>query len=440
MSPEILAILMFLSVLILIFLGHPLGFVLGFSGVAWGLVLLGPSCLPIFASRVYGVMDTFVLVAVPLFIFMANILEQSGLAGRLFDAMRLLMGPLRGGMAMAVVVVCAAFAACTGIIGASVVTMGLLALPAMVKRGYGKELASGTVAAGGCLGILIPPSIMLVIMGQQAALSVGKLFMGAVGPGVILAALYIVYIGIRCYRKPEEGPAMSPEERAKTRIRTRLRVGLVDLVPVVLLIVGVLGTIFAGIATPTEAAAVGALISFLLVLAYRRFTWQGLRTAVISTAKTTSMVMIILVGAACFTATFLGMGGGPAITNMLVGLGLGKWGTFAIMMLMLIIMGMFIDYIGIIMITFPIFLPVAAYFGFDPLWFVVIMAVNLQASFLTPPFGYALFYLKGILPEGVSMGNLIRGVIPFVVLIAVGIAICTLVPSAVTWLPGLMIK
>lgn len=439
MNVTVLTISMFVALIIGLLMGHPLAFVLGGLAVIFGFIGWGPQCYVMFANRIWGMMDNYVLVAIPLFIFMANLLSESGIAEGLFSSLRYLLGPLRGGVAIAVVVVSTVFAACTGIIGASVVTMGVLATPIMLKYGYQKELTMGTICAGGTLGILIPPSIMLVVMGNQATLSVGKLFMGAVIPGLILAVLYLAYIAIMCWRKPELGPALSLEERAAVPVRKRLTGSLINLVPPVILIIGVLGSIFTGIATPTEASGVGAFLAFLMILGYRKFTWKGLRDAVWSCAKTNTMVIIILCGATCFTGVFLGIGGGEVVTNLVLGIGLGRWGIYAIMMLIIFILGMFIDWIGIVLITFPIFLPIAADLGFDPLWFVIMIAVNLQASFLTPPFGYALFYMKGIVPPEVTLMHIYRGIIPFVILMAIGLLFCTLNPWTALWLPGKMI-
>lgn len=440
MSAEFITIGMFIGLLIGLFLGHPLAFVLGGLAVIFGYIGWGPSCFYMFLNQTWGIMDNYILVCIPLFIFMAQLLDQSGVAEDLFDTMRHLFGPLRGGIAIAVVVVSTLFGACTGIIGASVVTMGLLAMPVMLKYGYDKKLASGSICAGGTLGILIPPSIMLVVMADQAALSVGKLFAGAIIPGLILSGLYIGYILIRCWWKPEHGPALSLEERRAIPGKRLAIMTMKSLVPPMILILGVLGSIFAGIATPTEAAGVGAALAFLMTLAYGKFTWSGLYASVVNTAKTTSMVIIILVGAACFAGVFMGSGGGNVVRSFIVGIGLGKWGTFIIMMIILFILGMFIDWIGIIIITFPVFLPMAQEFGFDKLWFVVTIAVMLQDSFLTPPFGYALFYLKGVAPPQVSTADIFWGAFPFWRLMEVGLIIVVIFPTTITWLAGLLVK
>ena len=440
MSPEAITIGMFAGLLIGLFLGHPLAFVLGGLAVIFGYLGWGASSFYMFLNRTWGTMDNYILVCIPLFILMAQLLDQSGVAEDLFDTMRHLFGPVPGGIAVAVVVVSTLFGACTGIIGASVVTMGLLSMPVMLKYNYNKRMASGAVCAGGTLGILIPPSIMLVVMADQAATSVGKLFAGAIVPGLILSALYIVYILIHCAIKPKDGPALTRQERQAVSKLQLTKMVMKSMVPPMILILGVLGSIFAGIATPTEAAGVGAMLAFIMTLAYGKFTLTGLKTAVINTAKTTSMVIIILVGASCFAGVFLGSGGGKVVQNLILGIGFGKWGTFIVMMIILFILGMFIDWIGIIMITFPVFLPIAQQLGFDKVWFVVTMAVMLQDSFLTPPFGYALFYLKGVAPPEVSTSDIYWGAFPFWRLMEVGLIIVVIWPSTITWLANILVK
>ncbi len=440
MSPEFITIGMFIGLLIGLFMGHPLAFVLGGLAVIFGFFGWGPSSFYMFLNQTWGIMDNYILVCIPLFILMAQLLDQSGVAEDLFDTMRYVFGPIPGGLAVAVVVVSTLFGACTGIIGASVVTMGLLGMPVMLKYNYSKRLASGAICAGGSLGILIPPSIMLVVMADQGALSVGKLFAGAVIPGLILAGLYIGYILIRCWIKPQDGPALSREERQAVSNLQLTKMIIKTMIPPMVLIFGVLGSIFAGIATPTEAAGVGAVLAFAMTVAYGKFTISGLKAAVVNTAKTTSMVIIILVGAACFSSIFMGSGGGEVVKNFIFGIGLGKWGTFVVMMIILFFLGMFIDWIGIIMITFPIFLPIARELGFDKVWFVVTMAVMLQDSFLTPPFGYALFYLRGVAPPEVTTGDIYWGAFPFWRLMEIGLVIVVVWPSTITWLAGVLVR
>jgi tripartite ATP-independent transporter DctM subunit len=281
---------------------------------------------------------------------------------------------------------------------------------------------------------------MLVVMADQSALSVGKLFAGAIVPGLILSGLYISYILVRCWFKPHDGPALSKEERQAVSGKQLTLMVLKSLVPPLVLIAGVLGSIFAGIATPTEAAGVGAVLAFGMTVAYGKFTWKGLYMAVVNTAKTTSMVIIILVGASCFAGIFMGSGGGDVVKDFILGAGLGKWGTFIIMMIILFLLGMFIDWIGIIMICFPLFLPIATELGFDKVWFVVVIAVMLQDSFLTPPFGYALFYLKGVAPPEVSTTDIYWGAFPFWRLMEVGLIICVIWPGTILWLANTLVR
>lgn len=439
MSPEMVAIAMFATLVVFLFMGHPLAFVLGGVGAFYGLVFIGPHFFGIFMDRIYGTMDNFVLVAITLFILMGNFLALSGIADSLFRALRILLGPIRGGVGIAVVLVCIVFAACTGIIGASVVTMGLLAGPMLIRYGYSREITTGTIAAGGSLGLLIPPSIMLIMMADQAALSAGRLLMAGVVPGVTLGVLYMLYIAIRCGIDPKVGPPVPAEELALIPVSKRITDTLRYAVPPVILIVSVLGAIFFGVATPTEAAGVGAFVAFIMALAYRKLTWANFKETLYQTSRTATMVIIIIVGATCFTGVFLGLGGGRALVDAMLGLGLGKWGTYILIMAIYVVLGCFIDWIGIIMITFPIFLPLAQSLGFDMLWFVAMLAINLQISFLTPPFGYALFYLAGLGLDGVRLPNIYWGVLPFLIMQIIGVAICTIFPDVVLWLPNLMI-
>ncbi len=438
LDPVLLTFLMFFGLIVGLLLGHPLAFVLGGLAVIFGYISWGPISFLLFANRIIGLLDNFILVAVPMFILMANLLMQSGVADKLFDSLRYMLGPLRGGVALAVVAVSTVFAACTGVVGASVVSMGLLAFPMMNKYGYDKKLSCGTICAGGTLGILIPPSIMLIVMADNSGLSVGRLFVGSIVPGLILAFLYMVYVLSLCYWRPELGPPLSLEERQQVSIRQRIKMALVSFVPPLLLIAGVLGSIFTGVATPTEASGIGAALALVMTIAYGRFSWKMLKETTLSTAKTVSMVMIILVGATCFTGVFMGIGGGKVLSSLILGLGLGKWGTFATMMVVIVILGAFIDWIGIVYITFPIFLPIAVELGFDPLWFVVVVAVCLQTSFLSPPFGYALFYMKGVAGEELSTADIYQSIAPFLVLIAIGIIILVLFPQLITVPAGLI--
>ncbi len=438
MDPVIVTFLMFTGLIIGLLLGHPLAFVLGGLAVIFGYLSWGPLSFIIFGNRIIGLLDNFILVAVPMFILMANLLMRSGVAEGLFSSLRYLLGPLRGGLAMTVVMVCTVFAACAGVIGASVVSMGLLAFPLMLKYGYDKRMSAGLICAGGSLGILIPPSIMLIIMADMSGLSVGKLFVGSVMPGLVLASLYLLYILVLCGFRPELGPPLTLEERRLVPVKKRLRMALVSFAPPLFLIAGVLGSIFTGIATPTEASALGAFLSLILTIFYGKFSWKMLKETTLSTARTVSMVMIILVGATCFTGVFMGIGGGKVLSSFIMGMGLGKWGVFAAMMFVVFLLGIFIDWIGIVYITFPIFLPIATELGFDPLWFVVCIAVCLQTSFLTPPFGYALFYMKGIAGDKLTTYDIYHSIMPYLVIILFGLLICILFPNLILGPAGLI--
>lgn len=439
MSIVLIGILMFVVLIICFFLGHPLAFVLGGVGTIFAYFFSGPNFFNIFVERIYaGTMDNTTLVAIPLFIFMGNLLTISGVADKLFESMHYFLGTMRGGLGLAVLLVCILFAACTGIVGASVVTMGLLTGPMLLRYGYQKELTMGMIAAGGTLGLLIPPSIMLVIMGDQAGIPVYKLFAATVIPGLALTIAYMLYVGIRCGINPELGPAIPMEELHKTSFATRFSDFIIYALPPLALIICVLGVIFYGYATPVEAAGIGAFIALVLVIIYRHFTWKGFMACLYQTAKATTMVLIIIVGASCFTGVFMGIGSGPAMVESLTALGLSKWGLYFLMMIILIILGCFIDWVGVILITFPIFLPIAKLMGFDMIWFVTMMALYLQISFLAPPFGYALFYLAGMNFEGVRWEHIYRGVLPFLILQLIGLVIFTYFPEITLWLPSMI--
>ena len=419
-------------------LGQELAFVLGGAGVLIGAIAMGDSGITIAMTKIYDQMQSYSMVAIPMFVLMANFLTHSKVADGLFESVRYLFGPVKGGLGLAVILVSTVFAATTGIVGASVVTMSMLSLPILLRSGYKPSLACGMVCAGGSLGILIPPSIMLVSMGSYAEVSVGKIFFAAIIPGLSLSLGYIIYIMIVTRIHPDWGPAMSEAELAEMPLKKRITGSLVNLIPPLILIFAVLGSIFGGIATPTEAAGVGALFALILAICYKQFSLKMLYESLIDTAKTTAMVFIILFGAAAFTGVFMSLDGDQIISNWVLGMGIGKWGAFAIMMVIVFILGMFIDWLGIVMIVFPIFLPIMDQFGFDRLWLVAITAVLLQTCFMTPPFGFALFYVKGILPDTVKIQEVYKGVIPFILIIIVVTVLCAVFPQLVTWLPTTM--
>ena len=443
MSLELMTLAMFATLIICIALGHPLAYTLAAVATLFGLIDNGwnfAGLFDMFANNAWGLMNNYVLVAIPLFILMAQLLDRSKVADRLFETLFVVLGGLRGGLGLAVVVVCTVFAATTGIIGASVVAMGLLATPALMRKGYQKELSSGIICAAGTLGILIPPSIMMVVYGGLTGMketSVGNLFAGSILPGMLLASLYFFYIFIRCNINPSLGPPISREEASKWSALQKTVLTMKSMIPPLALILAVMGTILAGIATPTEAAALGALGALILAAFNGKLNWTVLKESAYSTMKTTSMVMMLFIGGKFFSTVFLFMGGGDVVSDVLVGSGLNKWVVLLIMMGIVFLMGMFIDWAAILLVTVPIFMPIANEIGFDPLWFSILLCVNLQTSFLTPPFGYALFYFKGVAPEGYTMGHIYRGIIPFVLLQILGILILVFFPSIVTWLPDL---
>lgn len=436
MSPDTLALLMFGTLFITLFLGHPLAFSLGVLALVYGYIGLGSFdvVFSMFAQKSYGVMEEYVLVAVPLFIFMAQILDASGIAEKLFKTMHIILGPIRGGLGLAVIMVCTIFAASAGVVGATEVAIGLLAAPALMSRGYSISLTAGAICAGGTLGIIIPPSIMLVVYGGLVGMSVGQLFAAAMVPGLILSSLYLLYITVLCGVKPEMGPPLPKEERIYT-LGQKLKMILTSLIPPLALVVMVLGSIVAAVATPTEAAGIGCFGAFLLAVLYRKLTWAAVKEASIATIKTNAMVLTLFLGGNAFQSVFMVLGGGDAISSILLGLEISPYVVLFIMMGCVFFLGMFIDWLGILLIVLPIFTPIAAELGFHPLWFATLICVNLQMAFLTPPFGYSLFYLKGIAPPEMTIVHIYKGVVPFICLQWVGLIICILLPDLVLWIP-----
>ena len=439
-SPEILIIILFTGLIGGLLLGFPVPFVmLGISMIV-GFLGVGAGFFPMMILRVFETMQNYILIAIVLFVFMGIMLEHSGAAERLFNAIHILLGSLKGGLALAVVAVCTIMAAATGIMGAPVIIMGLFALPEMLKRGYDRALSSGTICAGGTLGILIPPSIMLVVYGPMAGISVGKLFMGAIIPGLILSFLYAGYIIVTCHLNPELGPPLPPDQR-KMSVKKKITMILTSLLPTLFLVLAVLGTIFFGIAAPTEAAAVGAFASILLALAYRRLNWQTLKTAVHRTLVVSSMILLIVAAAFVFTGTFMLIGGGDLVKEWLLGLPLGRWGILSIMALSFFIFGLFMEWVGIVPILVPIFTPVIAALDFNPLWVAILFCVAMQTSFLTPPMAPALFYIKGVAADELDFGrHIVKGAVPFIILQLIGVALIALFPGLALWLPGIMIR
>ena len=439
-NPVLVVILMFSGIVVGLVLGHPIAFVLGGVATIFACLGWGPDALYIFTGRIFDAATNHILIAIVNFILMATFLGKSGISERIFRAMMYIFGPMNGAIALAAIVWCALEAACTGVIGASVVSMTILALPVMLKYHYDKYISCGSIAAGGSLSILIPPSIMLVMMADQSGISVGKLFAGGLGPGLVLSILFFIYIVVVTTINPKKGPALPLEEREALSIGQKARYILVNLVPAGILIIGVLGSIWTGIATPTEASGVGAFIAFIFMIVYGGFTKKAFLECMWSAARTNCMVMTIIIGASVFTSVFLGLGGGDVVTDAIWKFSvLGKWGMCGIMMFIVFIMGFLIDWIAIVYITFPIFLPIAAELGFDPIWFIIMIAVNLQISFLTPPFGYALFYMKSTVPPEIRLIDIYHSIVPFVLLQLVSLGILWIFPQFATWLPSVVI-
>lgn len=434
MTPEMFALSMIMLLLIMVMNGFHLGFSLIFISVLFGIAFRGFNVFTLFLHKTLGTMQTEVLVAVPLFVLMGAILEKSGATERLYDSMYKLFGSLKGGLAITTIIICTLFAACTGVIAASVTTMAMVALPAMLKRKYDKGLATGCICAGGTLGILIPPSVMLVIYGPMAQLSVARLFAAALFPGLLLSGLYILYIVIRSIISPNIAPAISEEEREKN-IGKLIKATLFNLLPVLFLIIAVMGSILGGLTAPTEASAMGVLGAVLIAILYKKFNWQTFKRSLSEAANTAVMAFYIIIGAGMFTSIFLSLRGGRLVEKFLLSLPFGDWFVLFMMMLIVFILGMFIDWIGILYIIVPLFIPIAIRLGYDPLWFALIICINLQMSFLTPPFAYSIFFVKGVAPPEVTIFDIYRGVVPFVILQIIGLFLCIVLPQIILWLP-----
>lgn len=437
MFEEFLPIWMVAALFAILLLGYPVAFTLGGVALIFGYIGFGLDFFNLLPLRVWGIMTNFTLLAVPLFVFMGVMLEKSGLAEDLLETMALLFGRIRGGMAMSVVVVGALLAASTGIVGATVVTMGLLALPTMLRRNYQPELATGVISSAGTLGQIIPPSIILVLLGDIMSVSVGDLFLAAVVPGVLLVFMYIAWIAFIAALRPGLAPAIPAEERAGITPGQLAGRVLKALVPPALLIVAVLGSIFFGIASPTESAAMGSVGAMILTAANRRMSLRIIIETTRSATRLTCMIFIIFVGATTFGLVFRGLGGDMLVQDFMDQAPGGAYGALFMVMTVLFVLGFFLDFIEITFIVIPIIAPIMVDLGFDPIWFAILVAMNLQTSFLTPPFGFSLFYLKGVAPPSIKTGHLYRGIIPFVVIQLLALAALIIYPDIALWLPQL---
>jgi len=437
-SGDWLAPTMFVVVFTLIFSGYPVAFSLGGTALvfAWIGVMAGYfdwALLYAMPQRTFGVMSNYVLLAVPFFIFMGVVLEKSRLAEDLLKTIGALFGPLRGGLALAVVFVGALLAAATGVVGASVVAMGLISLPVMLRYGYSRELSAGVICASGTLGQIIPPSVVLIVLADQLGVSVGDLFVGALVPGLLLAGMYAVYVVIVAILHPARAPALPPEERP-AHLGELLGQVVKVMIPPLVLILLVLGSIFAGVATPTEAGALGALGALFLAAVNRRLTREALVGAMEETTKLTAMVMFLLIGSTAFSLVFRGLYGDLWIADLLTNLPGGRVGMLVIANLVIFLLGFFIDFFEIAFIVLPLLVPAATTLGIDLVWFGVMIGMNLQTSFLTPPFGFSLFYLRGVAPPEVPTTAIYRGAAPFIGIQAIGLVLIIVFPGLVTWL------
>ncbi|MFK5952416.1 MAG: TRAP transporter large permease subunit [Desulfobacterium sp.] len=438
MGPGLLTISMFSSFFALLALGIPLAWTTGSLGLIFAFFMWGPDAMSIVVLRVWDVMGSFSMIAIPLFVFMGNMLQKSGIAHDLFKAIQVWVGGLRGGIAAATILLCTVLAAMIGTVGADVTITGLIALPFMFQRGYDRHMALGAIVAGGALGVLVPPSIMFIVYGVTVGESIGKLFMGGVGPGLLFGSLYIGYILIKCYLDPSAGPAAPLEERNIPFIQ-KLAMFKSLILPLVL-IMGVMGSIFGGIATPGEAAGVGALGAILCAGVRKRLNWENLSDSLYETMKTVGLILWIVFGAMVFIATYTLGGGADFVKDALLALPLNPWLILIIIQIILLFLGMVLDIIGITVLLAPIFVPVITQLGFDPLWFGVIFNLNLQIAYLSPPFGYSIFYLKAVAPPDVTMMDLYKSVLPYMGLQVIGMILCMIFPQIILWLPNLMMQ
>ncbi|EKF42124.1 TRAP transporter large permease [Nitratireductor indicus] len=437
MTSEFVLVIMFASLVGLLLTGVPLAFTLGSLALLFTVTLWGPAALAVTVLNLFDTMRSESLLAIPLYVMMASVLQRSGVIESLYRAMELWSRRLPGGLAVGTIAICTIIAAMTGIVGAAVAAMGMLALPSMLKRNYQPELAIGTICAGGTLGILIPPSVITIVYAVTAQASIGQMFIAGVVPGLLLASLYIGYIVLRAALNPSIAPRPADEGDITWAMRLS---ALKSLILPMLIIVGVLGTIYMGIATPTEAAAVGVALAFISALIEKRLGWELLRGVGTDVVKVTTMILWITIGARAFVAIFTGTGGADFLLGFIQDLEANRWVVLAVMLMILFFLGMFLDEIGIILLCVPVFLPVIDFLGFDRLWFGILFLVSAQMAYISPPFGYTLFYMKGVLPAGIGMGTVYRAIIPFMLLQALGILICALFPELVLWLPKSMIQ
>jgi tripartite ATP-independent transporter DctM subunit len=430
----ILSVLFAILLVVFLLTGLPVSFTMGGLAVLGTVYVWGWKGLHMVAGTAFAEGTSYILLAVPLFLLMANILRYSGLADDLYEMIYKWLGWIPGGLAAGTVIICALFAAMAGISSVATITMGLIALPSMLKRGYDKSMAVGSISAGGALGILIPPSIIMIVYGSMAEVSIGQLFIGGLLPGLLLAVMFMVYVLVLCFVNPAMGPPVADRFTLAEKLRSIKAVILPGL-----LVALVLGVIYTGAATPTEAAGVGAAGALGVSLIHRRLSLKDFKAALLSTFSLNAMVMWIVIGAVSFTHVLAYAGVSKLIQNIILDLGLSKWSLYLCMQMIYFILGCFLDPAGIIMLTTPVFIPLIKALGFDPVWFGVIFTINMEMAYITPPFGFNLFIMKAIVPTNISMGDIYRSILPFVLIQALCLILCTLFPQIVMFLPSTMI-
>jgi len=439
LSPEIISFGMLSGVLIAILSGYPICYMLGIVGFLAGYLVFQNQVVYLFYNFMYSTLTNYSLMAIPLFVFMGAILQHSGIVERVYHALYMFLGQFRGGLAVVTILLGIIVAATVGVFAASITILALVSLPPMIKRGYSKRLATGAVTAGGLLGILIPPSIMLIIYGPMANISVGKLFFATIVPGLLIGFLYIAYISLRCLIKPELAPSISKKE-TEISFNEKLKLLLFSLVPTVILILSVLGAIFFGIAPPTEAAGIGALVAVLLSIAYRSFNFKLLVDASVITAKMSGFAFLIIGLSVPFGSVLIASGGGDVVTDLIMSVPGDVWGAFFVMIGIVFLLGLFVEWIAILYIVVPIMTPIAKELGFDPLWFATMVCIAMQMGYMTPPMSMGVFVCKAAAPPElhIEMSDIIRGTLPHVFLVMLAILLCCLFPGLITYLPGKM--
>ncbi len=437
MSEISLAAFMFPALFLLVFAGIPVAFSLIAIAFAFGVVEFGMKLPTQFHSRLFDVSSNFILAAIPLFVFMGAVLERAGIAARLFEAIKIWFGALRGGLAITTIVMCGIFAASSGVVGAVEIVVGIMAVPALLGAGYRRDLTAGTICAGGSLGTTIPPSIVIIVYASITETSVGDLFAGILIPAGVMVALFLLYIIGRCALQPDAGPGLDASEDSHS-LGEKLRLTVTALIPATFLVLAVLGSIFAGIAAPTEAAAVGALGAVLLSILYGEFSFSMLTAALTRTIKVTSMVMLIVVGGVLFASVFIIHGGDELVAGFIEGQGFGPVEIIVAFLFVVFVLGFILDWISVLIVVLPIASPIITGADIDPLWFGVMVCIILQTSYLTPPMAPSIFYLRSIAPKEITYGDMYRGVTPYVIAQLITLALVALVPATATWLPDVL--